>query len=331
MPAKVIVVGSYNQDHVWRVSQFPVPGETVRGQSFATGAGGKGFNQAVACVRQGADTVFIGARGDDALGKIASDNAYAAGLEARWQTLADQPTGSAAILVDGNGQNQVIVTLGANEHLQPDFLGEHDDVFADAKVVLLQLETNLELASKSLAMASEYKSIRILNPAPFDASMDAPLLRQCDLLTPNETEFALMLKHLTDTTVEADAVADMADADLHALARTLPVASLIITLGKQGCFISHDTEASHFTDAQAHYRVPAETVNAVDSTGAGDAFNGALAAALTRWPDAPLEKSVSHASRAAALSTEHHGAADSMVDYDTVLARFGPAPDTSMQ
>lgn len=323
MSAKVIVIGSYNQDHVWRVRQFPVPGETVRGESFATGAGGKGFNQAVACVRQGPDTTFIGARGDDALGKIASDNAHAAGLEARWQVLADQPTGSAAILVDGNGQNQVIVTLGANEHLQPSFLGEHKDVFTRAKVVLLQLETNLDVVDEALAIASRHKSVRILNPAPFDASMDAFLLRHCDLLTPNETEFALMLKHLTGTTIEADNVANMADAVLHALVRKLPVASLIITLGKQGCFVSHDTENSRFTDVQPHYRVSAETVNAIDSTGAGDAFNGALAAALTRWPDAHLEKSVRHASRAAALSTEHHGAADSMVDYDTVIARFG--------
>lgn len=325
MSAKVIVIGSYNQDHVWRVTRFPVPGETVRGEGFATGAGGKGFNQAVACIRQGADTTFIGARGDDALGKIASDNARAAGLDCYWQTLTDQPTGSAAILVDANGQNQVIVTLGANEHLQPDFIGKHEDAFARAKVLLLQLETNLDVVGKALSTASRHQTLRILNPAPFDAALDADLLRQCDLLTPNETEFALLLKHLTGTTVDAADVANMADADLHDLARKLPVTSLIITLGKHGCFVSHDSQTSRTTDAQPHYRVPAETVNAIDSTGAGDAFNGALAAALTRWPDAHLEKSVRHASRAAALSTEHHGAADSMVDYDTVIARFDAA------
>ncbi len=294
----------------------------MRGDGFAMGAGGKGFNQAVACVRQGADTTFIGARGDDALGKIASDNARAAGLHCHWQILADQPTGSAAILVDANSQNQVVVALGANAHLHADFIAGHEDAFARARVLLLQLETNLAVVGKALSIAARQQTLRILNPAPFDATLDAALLRQCDLLTPNETEFALLLKRLTGTTVEADDVASMADADLHDLARTLPVASLIITLGKHGCFVSHDTQTSRITDAQAHYRVPAETVNAIDSTGAGDAFNGALAAALTRWPDAPLEKSVRHASRAAALSTEQHGAANSMVNYETVSERF---------
>lgn len=320
---KVIVVGSYNQDHAWRVARFPAPGETVRGEGFATGAGGKGFNQAVACVRQGADTIFMGARGDDALGKVASDNAAAAGLECHWQILTDYPTGSAAIIVDQSGQNQIVVTLGANEQLTAQFIRSRDADFAKARVLLLQMETRTEAVRAALDAASRHDTLRVLNPAPFEAGLDAALLQQCDLLTPNETEFALLLKHLTGTTIEADTLASKPDTELHELCRKLPVASLIITLGKQGCFVSHDTRASRFTDDQAHYRVPAETVEAIDTTGAGDGFNGTLAAALTRWPDAPLAKSIRHASRAAALSTEHHGAADAMVDYNAVIARFG--------
>ncbi|MGB8636286.1 MAG: ribokinase [Rhodanobacteraceae bacterium] len=323
MPGKVLVIGSYNQDHAWRVARFPVAGETVRGTGFSSGAGGKGFNQAVACVRQGVETTFVGARGDDALGTLAADTARAAGLDCHWQVVTDQPTGSAAIVVDDNSQNQIVVTLGANLHLAPAHIHARTADFAACDVVLLQLETTVDAVQAALHAAASGNSLRILNPAPFDAGINLEMIAQCDLLTPNETEFALLCQHLTGTTIDAEAIAGMGDKELHLLCRRLPVACVIITLGSQGCFVSHDAGSSRLIDAQEHYRVPAEAVNAIDTTGAGDAFNGALAAALTRWPDAAAKKSVIHASRAAALSTEHDGAADSMVTFDAVTKRFG--------
>ncbi|MGB8715898.1 MAG: ribokinase [Rhodanobacteraceae bacterium] len=323
MPGKVLVIGSYNQDHAWRVARFPVAGETVRGTGFSSGAGGKGFNQAVACVRQGVETTFVGARGDDALGTLAADTARAAGLDCHWQVVAGEPTGSAAILVDEMSQNQIVVTLGANLHLAPAHIHARTADFAACDVVLLQLETTVDAVQAALHAAASGNSLRILNPAPFDAGINLEMIAQCDLLTPNETEFALLCQHLTGTTIDAEAIAGMGDKELHLLCRRLPVACVIITLGSQGCFVSHDAGSSRLIDAQEHYRVPAEAVNAIDTTGAGDAFNGALAAALTRWPDAAAKKSVIHASRAAALSTEHDGAADSMVTFDAVTKRFG--------
>ncbi len=324
---KVAVVGSYNQDHAWRVRRFPAPGETVRGEGFSTGAGGKGFNQAVAAARQGADTAFIGARGDDALGRIAERNAVEAGIDCHWQVMADAPTGSAAILVDANGQNQIVVTLGANTRLDAAFVAAQGAQLASARVVLTQLEIRLDAVRAALAAAAEQGTVRILNPAPFDPALDAGLLSQCDIVTPNETEFALLLETLCGTRIAADDVAGTADDDLHALCHKLPVASVIITLGRHGCFVSHGAHRGRVNTARSHYRIAAEKVNAIDTTGAGDAFNGALAAALVRWPGAPLEKCVRHAGRAAALSTEHTGAADSMVSYAQVLKRFGDAQD----
>ena len=323
MSGRVLVVGSYNQDHAWRVARFPAPGETVRGEGFATGAGGKGFNQAVAAARQGADTVFIGARGDDALGRMAEHNAREAGIECHWQVLADQPTGSAAILVDADGQNQIIVTLGANEKLAADFVTGQGAPFASARVLLMQLESPIAAVRAAVAAAASHEALRILNPAPFDATLDESLLRQCELLTPNETEFALLLQQFAGVSIAAGHVADMGDSELHALCRKLPVASIIVTLGKRGCFVSHAETSGTLHDTEACYRIQAEKVRTIDSTGAGDAFNGALAAALLRWPRAPLRQCVVHAGRAAALSTEGAGAAASMVTFEDVVERFG--------
>lgn len=323
MSGTVLVIGSYNQDHAWRVVDFPTRGETVRGTGFTTGAGGKGFNQAVACARQGVPTAFIGARGDDALGRLAESNARDAGIDCHWQVLSDHPTGSAAILVAADGQNQIVVTLGANEQLGPDFISDRGADFAQARVVLLQLETSIPAVGAALEEASRHEVLRILNPAPFDAALDQAMLSQCDLITPNETEFALLLEHMADTRIDADKVAGLPDAKLHALCRKLPTGTVIVTLGRNGCFVSHDDLPGRLADTQTHYRVAAECVAAIDSTGAGDAFNGALAAALVRWPDAPLGKSVRHAGRAAALSTERAGAADSMASFAAVIKRFG--------
>lgn len=323
MSGKVLVVGSYNQDHTWRVNQFPTPGETLRGDDFATGAGGKGFNQAVAAVRQGADTVFIGVHGEDALGQLAERNARAAGLTCRWQVTLADATGSAAILVDASGQNQIIVSLGANLHLAPAFLATCSRDFEAATALLLQLESPLDAIRTALDMARQHDTLRILNPAPFDQGVDGDALAQCDILTPNETEFAGLLRHVAGVDVRADEVAGMADTDLHGLCRRLPATSIVITLGRHGCFVSHGSDGSRVRDAAPFYRIAAEKVQAIDTSGAGDAFNGTLAAALARWPDAPLQHCVIHANRAAALSTERRGTAGGMVDFRAVVARFG--------
>ncbi|MEO8669956.1 MAG: ribokinase [Tahibacter sp.] len=315
----VVVVGSYNQDHVWRVDQFPRAGETRRGHAFATGPGGKGFNQAVACARQGTATTFIGALGADAIGAHAQRLALAEGIDGCWAPPPPLPTGTACILVDSTAQNSIVVTLGANEHLDPQFVRRKLER-AEAGVLLCQLETNLDAVAAAFAACAP-TTIRILNPAPVHPALDSELLANVDILTPNESELAQLLRQIHKTEIAPESVATCSDDELHALCRRLGLPTVILTLGSRGCFVSH-ADANLRGDASRFYRVPAETVVAVDTTGAGDAFNGGLAAILSTDP-MPFRKAVLSANRIAALSTESHGAAASMPTAAEVRARFG--------
>ncbi len=320
MPVQVVVVGSYNQDHVWQVDRFPQPGETRRGKGFATGPGGKGFNQAVACARQGVATAFIAARGDDVLGRSAARRAEVEGIEGHWQVRTDQPTGTAAILVNADGQNQIIVHLAANEALDPDFLRAQQSVLSGSRVLLTQMENNIDATRAALALGRAQGVLCVLNPAPVHPDLDPELMMLSDVLVPNESEFAQLCQRFLDQAPATHAIAAMDDAQLHALARQLVKGSLVITLGRQGCFVSHG--ADRRGDAADCYRVAAESVHAIDTTGAGDAFCGALAAGLAdRHADA-FAQAVRQAGRVAALSTERRGAADAMPSREQVLSRF---------
>jgi ribokinase len=319
----VVVVGSYVQDHAWFCDAFPRDGESRRAHGFNTGPGGKGFNQAVACHRQGVDTVFIGAIGDDHLGGIARAFALAEGLDARWQIVPGAPTAASSILVDARGANRIAVNLGANERLAADFVRSQMAGIGDARIVLCQLENGLDAIAAALDVATVRGALRILNPAPMHPGLDIAMLGHVDLLTPNETEFALLSQQDGHSGVDPDALAGLGDEALHALVRRLPVRTVVITLGAQGCFVSHDEDRRG--DARPYYRIASERVRAIDSTGAGDAFSGALAAALARFGDSPFANAVRHANRAAALSTETVGTAPAMPTFAQVAARFGDA------
>jgi ribokinase len=318
---QVIVVGSFVQDHVWVVDRFVGVGETRRAHGFSTGPGGKGFNQAVACARQGAPTLFIGAIGNDALGASAQKLAVDEGIACRWLVRDDVPTATAGIVVDKTGANQIVVNLAANEHLDPTFIDGQDDAFSVAKVLLLQMENNLEATAAALVLGARHRLLRVLNPAPVHPGLDALLLAQADVVTPNEVEFAMLLERVVGVVTDANALAGQSDEELHRLARTLGVATVVITLGAQGSFVSHG-DADRRGDAEAFYRVDAERVKAIDTTGAGDAFSGALVAALLHFSGRPFRDAIEHAGRAAALSTEKVGAARAMPRFDDVIARF---------
>lgn len=319
--AQVIIVGSYVQDHAWLTDRFPQVGETRRALGFNTGPGGKGFNQAVACARQGVAILFIGAIGDDHLGAIAQKFAEDEQLPCRWQVCRDVPTAASSIVVDDTGSNLIVVNLAANEHLDPAFVEAQADSFAGAKVLLLQLENNLDAVSAALVLGARHGLLRVLNPAPMHPQLDATLLARCDLITPNETEFALLIERIAGISVDAARLAARDEADLHALARRLDVETVVITLGAQGCFVSHGT-SDRRGDSEAFYRIAPESVNAIDSTGAGDAFSGTLVAALLRFAGRPFRDAVVHANRAAAMSTEIVGTAPAMARFEQVIARF---------
>lgn len=318
---QVIIVGSYVQDQAWFVERFPRPGETMRAHRYNTGPGGKGFNQAVACARQGVPTAFVGALGRDTFAGFAQQFAAAENMPCRWQILDDQPTSTSSITVNAKAENQIAMIFGANEHLDPDFVRAQDDLFAGAEILLLQLENNLDALAAALEAAGRHGLARILNPAPVHADLTPAMLRSATIITPNETEFSLLLERFANEDVEPAALAQRDDAGLHALARKLGVETVVLTLGSRGCFVSHG--ANRRGDVAERYRLPPEKVNAIDTTGAGDAFSGSLTAGLVRFAGRPFRDAVVHANRAAAMSTETVGTAPAMPTYAAVIKRFG--------
>ena len=319
-PGRVVVVGSFNVDHAWHCDALPRAGQTLAGR-YASGPGGKGFNQAVAARRAGAGTTFVCALGDDAGGTLARELAAADGIALRVQA-SEAPTGTAGIFVDAQGRNCIAVGAGANATLDRDAIDAAAGCIGDARVLLAQMETPPATVRAALRRARDARATTLLNPAPADADVDAALLALVDILTPNETEFAaLCTRHLAQSP-DAGALAATDDEALHALCRRLlPQGTVVVTLGAEGCFVSH-AEAMRHGDERACYRLPAERVQAVDTTGAGDAFNGALAASMATHGTSGFERHVRFASRYAALSVERPGAALAMPALEEVIRRF---------
>lgn len=307
---RVFVTGSYNVDHVWHLPTLPAPGATLSG-SYASGPGGKGFNQAIAARRAGAEVRFICALGDDAGAKLARDQCASDGIVLHAATTST-PSGTAGIFVDASGRNCIAIGAGANATLAPDFVADALRGIGPGDIALVQLENPPATIAQALAAARACAATTLLNPAPANATPDQGMLDQVDVLIPNETEFSALLARILGTRIAADAVDGIDQHRLHALCRDLlPNATVVITLGASGCFVSHPDTATR-GDVHACYRIPAEAARVVDSTGAGDAFSGALAAALALRQEHAFIEQARFANRYAARSTEHPGAALAM-------------------
>jgi ribokinase len=317
----VVVVGSYVQDQAWFVDRFPRLGETLKAHRYNTGPGGKGFNQAVACLRQGVATAFVGSLGNDTFAEYAKKFVADEKMPCRWQMHDEWPTATSSITINPKGENQIALVLGANEHLDISFVRKQDDLFAGAKAVLVQLENNLDAVDAALELGERHGLLRVLNPAPVHPQLPEKTLRRAQIVTPNETEFSLLLERFAGETVDPNTLATTEPAALHTLARKLGVETVVVTLGASGCFVSHGDDRRG--DADAFYRIDGERVKAVDSTGAGDAFTGTLVAATIRLAGQPFRDAVVHANRAAAMSTEIVGTAPAMQTFEAVVARFG--------
>jgi ribokinase len=303
----VAVVGSFNVDHVWRVATLPHAGATLSGE-YASGPGGKGFNQAMAARRAGARTAFVCALGGDSGAQLARSLCASDGIDLR-DFACEVPTGTAGIYVDAGGRNEIVVAPGANARLEAGLVESTLAELATPAVVLAQLESPAEAIAAALRFGRGCGAATILNPAPANAAVDGALLELADVLTPNETEFAALLGRHVGERVDPEAVSGLDQARLHALCRDLGHdASVVVTLGASGCFVSHP-EANLRGDETACYRISADSVRVVDTTGAGDAFNGALAASLALRPGAAFAEHVRFATRYAGMSTEHAGAA----------------------
>jgi len=302
MQPQVIVVGSFVQDLTWKCAAFPAAGETVVG-TFVTGPGGKGSNQAVAAGRAGARTLFVGAVGRDAFAAAAKEFYRAEGIAARFVAKPPHATGTAAILVNAAGQNEIIVALGANAALRP------ADVPAaalrHARVVVTQHETDLRTVAAVVRAARRAGAITVHNPAPMRPDFDPALLKHVDVLIPNESEFAAIVNQLGGGQVKkisSDEVGALPAEQLQVLSRALKVPTVIVTLGSKGAFVSQ---------ADGGILIPSHKVNVVDTTGAGDAFCGGFAAGLVKFAGDIL--AAAHFGNAvAALSVTKFGTAPSM-------------------
>lgn len=316
-PARVAVVGSFVQDLTFLCDAFPRPGETLVGR-FHSGPGGKGSNQAVAAARAGARTAFLGAVGRDGFGAAARAFHEAEGIDCRMVEKPDLPTGTAGILVNAQGQNQIVVALAANGVLSPADVDRHADVLRDAAVVVTQLESNLEAAAHALRLARTAGARTLLNPAPMRPDFDPALLALTDLLVPNETEFAALVGRLGlrggEPSFTEDDLAALGPAELHALCRRFGGLTLVVTLGSRGCFVSTPEGFEHLPAVAG--------IVPVDTTGAGDAFVGALAAALAESPG-DLSRAARFANVAAALSVTRPGTAPAMARRGEIEARLG--------
>jgi len=300
---KIVVVGSYVQDLTWKCRAFPLPGETSVG-FFKTGPGGKGSNQAIAASRAGVDTLFVGAVGDDAFAAQARAFYRAENTECRLAVKPAHATGTAAILVSATGQNEIVVALGASDHLSK------SDVpvaaLKRARVVVSQLESNLATAAYVLKTARKARVTTVLNPAPMRPNFPPTLLKNVDILIPNETEFATLINLLPRTGLTGFTEASLkkiSAVDLQAICRKIGVPVVIVTLGARGCFISQE-EACCF--------IPAYTgIKVIDTTGAGDAFVGGFAAGLVRF-EGEIVQAAHYGNAVAALSVTKFGTAPSM-------------------
>lgn len=320
---RVCVVGSFNVDHVWRVASLPQPGATLAGE-YRSGPGGKGFNQAIASHRAGAETSFVCALGGDPGAQLARDLCSTDGIDLR-EAQCELPTGTAGIYVDAQGRNSIVIGAGANALLDPGFVAATLASIEAISVVLVQLESPIDAVQEALRIGRERGALTILNPAPANATVGGALLELADILTPNETEFAALLGRHVGERIDPNDVGSLDQGRLHALCRQLGHDStVIVTLGASGCFVSHADKQLR-DDSSAYCRVSAEAVRAIDTTGAGDAFNGALAASLAGKPQLAFNAHVRFASRYAGLSTEREGAALAMPTQSDVVTRFEPA------
>jgi ribokinase len=286
---KVVVVGSTNTDMTVRVPRIPAPGETVLGQGFQITAGGKGANQAVAAARARGTVVFITALGADDLGDRAIQNLEAEGIDVQLvRRTPGVPSGVALIFVEASGENSIAVASGANNELRPEHVAPLARILEAEDVLLLQLEIPLATVEAATRVAVNRRARVILNPAPAQRLPDS-LLRAVSLLTPNERE----VEQLSGLGSSDEMSLTRAAAALHARG----VRSLLITLGARGVFV--------FADGVSKM-TPAFSVEAIDSTAAGDVFNGTLAVALVEGRS--LDDAVRFASAAAAISVTRPGA-----------------------
>lgn len=297
---KITVIGSINMDLVTRTSTIPKVGETVLGESFHTIPGGKGANQAVAAARLGADVTLIGCVGNDGFGSMLKEHLQEQGINTEYiKTVEGISTGIAAITLS-QGDNSIIVVSGANNEVTPALITEYEQVIAKSDLILLQLEIQVKAVIEAVRLAKKHKVPVILNPAPIQ-KLPKDLLLQVDYLTPNEHEQTVLL-----SSIDEDELYDMKE-------------KCIVTKGANGVTIyQHQKETT----------IPSYKVNVIDTTGAGDTFNGALAVSLSKGKT--LQEACYFANAAASLSVTKLGAQTGIPTLEEVETFLGDSPQNNI-
>lgn len=311
---RIVVIGSANTDLVITTERFPRPGETLVGRDFLSNRGGKGANQAVAAARLGGDVAFVGKVGTDDYGRQTLAALSEEGIDTRYTlTTGESHSGIAIITVDTHGENTIIVDGGANSLLSAEDIQSAEELFHEAAIVLMQLETPVEALTAAARLARHHGAFVVLNPAPAPQSpLPAELLENVDLLIPNQTE--------------TEAISGIAAGDLQSAKeaierlRQMGVRNAIITMGGEGVAVGPD--ATH---------VPSYPTTVVDTTAAGDTFCGALCTALAQGKE--LSEAAHFACRAAAVTVSRMGAQQAMpylreLDGQYSLASTADSPHT---
>ncbi len=292
MSPKIVVAGSSNTDMICRVPHIPKPGETVLGGDFFVVQGGKGANQAVAAARAGGNVTFIACVGDDLFGRQALESYKSDRIDTSCiEITSGVPTGVALINVADSGENSIAVAPGANARLTPEIIDHYRNIIAGADMVLVQLEIPIETVYRIIRIAWSAGVPVVLNPAPA-ATIDREILSMLTLVTPNEHEALL----LAGTGMDGCSVSTLADR-----IQDIGAGSVVITTGSEGAFFRQGSLEGH---------VAGIPVTAVDTTAAGDTFNGYLVVELARGKS--LAEAIQVANKAAALSVTRMGAQPSI-------------------
>jgi ribokinase len=287
--SSVLVIGSSNVDLSATVANLPKKGETLMGKSFSTSFGGKGANQAVACGKLGADVTFLSCVGNDDYGKNIIKYLSSVNVKTDLIKVSDNcPTGTALITIDDDGQNTIVVISGANAECDVEYLKANEEEFKKCEYVLLQMEIPIEAIEYAIECAYKYDKKIILNPAPADPNISVEALKKVDYLTPNETEVEIMAK--------TKGFKESCDALLE-----LGINNLIVTLGDKGAAI---------INKETNEIVEGFKVEAIDTVGAGDCFNGAFVTALSKGKNEA--EAIKFANKASSIAVTRKGAQEAI-------------------
>ena len=299
---KICVIGSIGYDLTTYMYKFPKAGETIVGKKFIQNPGGKGDNQVIASARVGGDVTFIGAVGDDNYGELLKKNLEENKVKTHMKIVPNMSSQIATILIDESGENRIVIVPGANNFVDKKQIDDNYDIIKECDIILMQLEIPMETVEYVVDKFYELNKIIILNPAP-GAELSDNIIKKCTYLTPNENEIGLITKMPYDT---IDNIKSAAKCLFDKGAQ-----NVLVTLGEKGAYLKNKND---------DIIIPTLKVKALDTTGAGDCFNGVFAACLAMGKNAI--EAIKYANVASSISVTRSGAVPSLPYKNEVDEKF---------